>query len=101
MTTKQASMNVRDIARWGHDIDSIGDYDAWTQEWEDCKAKGETWGGRSRGGRGVRVSKGRTRDIHVSGVTMQFAGHVLLDETELILKRGRKYGLVGHNGVGK
>ena len=93
--------NVHDVARWGHGLEAMGSFDAWTEEWEDCKAKGEVWGGRSRGGRGVRVNKGRTRDIHVEGVTMQFAGNILLDASDLILIRGRKYGLVGNNGVGK
>ena len=100
MTTSSVA-NVEAIARWGHNIDELEEHDSWATEWADCKAAGEVWGGRSRGGRGVRVNRGILRDIHVEGLTMEFSGQVLLERCTLNLIRGHRYGLVGSNGSGK
>lgn len=43
----------------------------------------------------------RELDIHVSNFTITYGGAVLLDGADLRLVRGRRYGLVGRNGVGK
>ena len=43
----------------------------------------------------------RSRDINVQNFTLQHMGAVLLDETEIILNHGNRYGLVGANGCGK
>ena len=43
----------------------------------------------------------RELDIHVSNFTITYGGSVLLDGADLRLVRGRRYGLVGRNGVGK
>jgi ATP-binding cassette subfamily F protein 2 len=43
----------------------------------------------------------RARDINVSNFTLQHMGAVLLDETEIILNHGNRYGLIGRNGCGK
>ena len=40
-------------------------------------------------------------DILLKGATMDVNGLVLLEETDLTLVSGRKYGLVGRNGIGK
>mmetsp|Transcript_13695 Transcript_13695/g.31143 ORF Transcript_13695/g.31143 Transcript_13695/m.31143 type:complete len:794 (-) Transcript_13695:15-2396(-) len=52
----------------------------------------------------ARSKKGvdaRSRDINVQNFTMQHMGAVLLDETEVVLNHGNRYGLVGANGCGK
>jgi ATPase subunit of ABC transporter with duplicated ATPase domains len=41
------------------------------------------------------------RDIHVTGVTVNFGGQQLLVDAELRFVYGRRYGLIGRNGVGK
>ena len=43
----------------------------------------------------------RSRDINVTNFTLQHMGAVMLDETEIILNHGNRYGLVGLNGCGK
>eukprot|EP01138_Halocafeteria_seosinensis_P005701 gb/GECG01005828.1/.p1 GENE.gb/GECG01005828.1/~~gb/GECG01005828.1/.p1 ORF type:complete len:600 (+),score=102.19 gb/GECG01005828.1/:1-1800(+) len=40
-------------------------------------------------------------DIHLKNVTLGFDGSPLIDNAELRLVRGRRYGLVGRNGMGK
>jgi hypothetical protein len=92
---------VESTARWGHNPDQLDELDAWDSEWKKCKEDGESWGGRSRGGRGVRINTGFSKDIHVEGVSLQFFGKSLLQSAKLLLVHGHRYGLVGHNGVGK
>ena len=43
----------------------------------------------------------RSRDINVQNFTLQHKGAVLLDETEIVLNHGNRYGLIGRNGCGK
>ncbi|KAL7571272.1 hypothetical protein ACA910_008927 [Epithemia clementina (nom. ined.)] len=52
----------------------------------------------SRSRKGVDA---RSRDINVQNFTLQHMGAVLLDETEIVLNHGNRYGLVGANGCGK
>lgn len=52
----------------------------------------------SRSRKGVDA---RARDINVSNFTLQHMGAVLLDETEIILNHGNRYGLIARNGAGK
>ena len=40
-------------------------------------------------------------DIRVEGVELEVPGKQLLSDTDFILGRGRKYGLIGRNGIGK
>lgn len=42
-----------------------------------------------------------TRDINVSGVTVNFHGKPLLEETDLVINYGNRYGFIGPNGSGK
>ena len=69
------------------------------------RAQGKAWGGRGRGGRGVarryQAIGTRSRDVVVDGVTLAFAGRTLLERTEFRLVAGRRYALLGRNGVGK
>jgi ATP-binding cassette subfamily F protein 2 len=42
-----------------------------------------------------------TRDINVSGVTVTFHGKPLIEDTEIVINYGNRYGLIGPNGSGK
>jgi ABC-type multidrug transport system fused ATPase/permease subunit len=42
-----------------------------------------------------------TRDINVSGVTVNFHGKPLIEETDVIINYGNRYGFIGPNGSGK
>ena len=46
-------------------------------------------------------SKNREKDIQVSNFGITYGGNVLLDNADLRLAHGRRYGLVGRNGIGK
>jgi ATP-binding cassette, subfamily F, member 2 len=41
------------------------------------------------------------RDINVSGVTVTFHGKSLIEDTEIIVNYGNRYGFIGPNGSGK
>jgi len=41
------------------------------------------------------------RDINVGGVTVTFHGKPLIEDTEIIINYGNRYGLIGPNGSGK
>jgi len=43
----------------------------------------------------------RSRDIKVSNFTLLHKGSVMLDESEVTLNHGNRYGLIGRNGCGK
>lgn len=42
-----------------------------------------------------------TRDINVGGVSVAFHGKLLLEETDLTINYGNRYGFIGPNGSGK
>lgn len=42
-----------------------------------------------------------TRDINVSGVTVTFHGKSLVEETDIVINYGNRYGFIGPNGSGK
>lgn len=42
-----------------------------------------------------------TRDINVSGVSVTFHGKPLVEETDVIINYGNRYGFIGPNGSGK
>jgi ABC-type bacteriocin/lantibiotic exporter with double-glycine peptidase domain len=103
MTTNGRSLerSASTVARWGVNLGVTEDLDDWSSAWEEVKNSGGIWGGRSRGGRGIRKTSGYSESISVEGVTLQFLGKALLSSTKLSLIRGHRYGLVGQNGVGK
>ena len=43
----------------------------------------------------------RSKDINVQNFTLQHKGSVMLDESEIVLNYGNRYGLLGSNGSGK
>eukprot|EP00560_Eucampia_antarctica_P008317 CAMPEP_0197824980 /NCGR_PEP_ID=MMETSP1437-20131217/2137_1 /TAXON_ID=49252 ORGANISM="Eucampia antarctica, Strain CCMP1452" /NCGR_SAMPLE_ID=MMETSP1437 /ASSEMBLY_ACC=CAM_ASM_001096 /LENGTH=685 /DNA_ID=CAMNT_0043424805 /DNA_START=204 /DNA_END=2261 /DNA_ORIENTATION=- len=42
-----------------------------------------------------------TRDINVGGVSVNFHGRPLIEETDIVINYGRRYGFIGPNGSGK
>ena len=84
---------------------AIDDLDDFSSAWEEVKASGEAWGGRGRGGRGVArqyaCQSTATRDVIVDGVTLDFEGVSLLERSQLRFVAGRRYAIIGRNGVGK
>jgi len=89
------------IARWGFNLTQTEEIDDWSSSWRDCQRNGIPWGGRKKGGRGIRATKGKTSGISVENVSVAFLGQELLSNTKLSFQPNRRYGLVGENGVGK
>eukprot|EP01034_Spumella_vulgaris_P030769 gene30769-38031_t len=92
--------NAEEAARWGHDLHSLEEHDDLSSEWTAVREAGELWGGRRRGGRGVKCFV-NTDFVSIESVSLGFPGKELLVNSRLKLYPGRKYGLVGDNGVGK
>lgn len=73
--------------------------------WEQCKAEGEAWGGRGKGGRGIarqhQCMSLYTKDIILRAVSLSFGTKELLEDSDLRIVHGHRYGLIGDNGVGK
>jgi ATP-binding cassette subfamily F protein 3 len=46
-------------------------------------------------------STGKSKDIRLDGIDINFAGLRILTDASLTLAYGRRYGLVGRNGIGK
>ncbi|MBW0475308.1 hypothetical protein O181_015023 [Austropuccinia psidii MF-1] len=47
------------------------------------------------------LSKGKTKDIHVDNIDLNFGSNKILSGAKLDLAYGRRYGLIGRNGIGK
>lgn len=47
------------------------------------------------------VMHANTRDIKVGGVSVCFHGRALIEETEIVINYGNRYGFIGPNGSGK
>ncbi|WFD34547.1 hypothetical protein MCUN1_001388 [Malassezia cuniculi] len=47
------------------------------------------------------AAKGKNKDIHLPNIDVSFGSHRILSNAELTLAQGRRYGLIGRNGVGK
>ncbi|KAG2489307.1 hypothetical protein HYH03_012139 [Edaphochlamys debaryana] len=50
---------------------------------------------------GVLASHPQSRDVQISSFTLLYYGHELLQDSDLELNYGRRYGLLGPNGCGK
>lgn len=48
-----------------------------------------------------RLGSGKNNDLILENITLLIAGKTLLESTNVKLAYGRKYGLVGRNGIGK
>eukprot|EP00633_Aureoumbra_lagunensis_P003322 CAMPEP_0197287186 /NCGR_PEP_ID=MMETSP0890-20130614/3315_1 /TAXON_ID=44058 ORGANISM="Aureoumbra lagunensis, Strain CCMP1510" /NCGR_SAMPLE_ID=MMETSP0890 /ASSEMBLY_ACC=CAM_ASM_000533 /LENGTH=823 /DNA_ID=CAMNT_0042756553 /DNA_START=26 /DNA_END=2497 /DNA_ORIENTATION=+ len=85
--------------------EALDEIDDFASAWRECQKQGKAWGGRGFGGRGIarqyQTMSTASRDIVIDGVTLAFAGKELLKRTTLRLVNGRRYVLLGENGVGK
>merc|ERR1712232_924993 len=48
-----------------------------------------------------RKTHANTRDVNVSGVTVTFHSKPLIEDTDLVINYGNRYGFIGPNGSGK
>ena len=48
-------------------VDELAEMDDWGSAWQDAKDKGEAWGGRGKGGRGVQRNTWQPKDVYVEG----------------------------------
>lgn len=48
-------------------VDELAEMDDWGSAWQDAKDKGESWGGRGKGGRGIKRNTWQPKDIFVEG----------------------------------
>jgi ATP-binding cassette subfamily F protein 2 len=55
----------------------------------------------SRSATGVLVSDPKGRDIKIDAYTLSFHGRLLIENAEIALNYGQRYGLLGENGSGK
>jgi ATP-binding cassette subfamily F protein 2 len=49
----------------------------------------------------VLVSDVKARDIKIDSFTLSFHGRLLIENAEISLNYGQRYGLLGENGSGK
>ncbi|KAM0748253.1 putative regulation of translational elongation-related protein [Meredithblackwellia eburnea MCA 4105] len=47
------------------------------------------------------ANKGKSKDIHLDSIDVNFGSHRILSNATLTLAEGRRYGLIGRNGIGK
>ncbi|GFZ42543.1 Probable ATP-binding cassette sub-family F member 3 homolog [Saitozyma sp. JCM 24511] len=47
------------------------------------------------------AAKGKSKDIHLTNIDVSFASNRILSGATLTMAHGRRYGLIGRNGVGK
>mmetsp|Transcript_25081 Transcript_25081/g.61770 ORF Transcript_25081/g.61770 Transcript_25081/m.61770 type:complete len:488 (+) Transcript_25081:262-1725(+) len=69
--------------------------------WEECKQEGALWGGRGHGGRGLRITGDNLQSIHLPSVSLVYLNNELLVDSPMYIVQGKRYGLLGRNGVGK
>ncbi|KAJ8601215.1 hypothetical protein CTAYLR_003285 [Chrysophaeum taylorii] len=103
--TKKTTIKATTKRNVDEDQAGLDETDDFASAWRLCQAEGRSWGGRGFGGRGVarryQCISSASRDVIVDGVTLAFAGKELLQRAELRLVGGRRYALLGRNGVGK
>lgn len=68
-----------------------------TKELEDFEMKKAA----ARAVTGVLASHPNSTDVHIINLSLTFHGQELLSDTKLELNSGRRYGLIGLNGIGE
>ena len=82
-------------------LETLGDHDDSANAWKDTKAS-ESWGGRGKGGRGLKRQTLQPKDINLSNISLDYDSRNLLERGELKFINGNRcYGLLGRNGSGK
>ncbi|KAL3786498.1 hypothetical protein HJC23_010664 [Cyclotella cryptica] len=69
--------------------------------WTECKASNKLWGGKGKGGRGIRITGDNFEAIHLPTVSICYEGNELLVDSKMDIIKGHRYALLGRNGVGK
>ncbi|KAL9191248.1 hypothetical protein ACHAXT_000954 [Thalassiosira profunda] len=69
--------------------------------WKECREESRLWGGRGRGGRGIRITGDNFANVRLPSVSLSYEGQELLVDSPMDIVRGHRYGLIGRNGVGK
>jgi len=89
-------------ARAAEELEALDDH---STAWKECQEQGKLWGGRGHGGRGLRSvytsTTAQVKSVHLQNVSLQFAGNDLLQNATIQITEGKRYGLIGRNGVGK
>ena len=71
----------------------------------ELSSKGPVYGGAesasARTCTGLLTSEPRSRDVKISSFALSLHGKVLVEDTEIELTAGQRYGLIGRNGCGK
>lgn len=62
---------------------------------------GVALGSAARTATGQLVSEKRARDIKLNAFSISLHGNILVEDTELEISWGNRYGLIGRNGCGK
>lgn len=75
----------------------LAEVDALTKELEDFELKKAA----ARAVTGVLASHPNSTDVHIINLSLTFHGQELLSDTKLELNSGRRYGLIGLNGIGE
>jgi len=87
------------VAKSTQELEDMDDHGS---AWAEINADGkDNWGGRGYGGRGVHSGANTASNIHLSGVSLQYAGNDLLQNATIQINGGHRYGLIGRNGSGK
>ncbi|KAG7338118.1 ABC transporter [Nitzschia inconspicua] len=85
-----------------HDInDDLLELNDHSSAWKQVQAEQSQWGGRGKGGRGVRYYGDNHANLYLPSVSLQFQGKTLLQDSVMTIDKGHRYGLLGRNGVGK
>ena len=48
-------------------VDELAEMDDWASAWKEAQERGEAWGGRGKGGRGIQRNTWQPKDIYVEG----------------------------------
>ncbi|KAG7340898.1 ABC transporter [Nitzschia inconspicua] len=92
---KQNQPKTHDI---NEDLLELNDH---SSAWKQVQAEQSQWGGRGKGGRGVRYYGDNYTNLYLPSVSLQFQGKTLLQDSIMTIDKGHRYGLLGRNGVGK
>jgi len=52
--------------------DELDAVDDWSSAWRDVREKGERWGGRGKGRRGIQRNTWQPKDVWIEGVTLAY-----------------------------
>jgi len=65
--------SAEDIARWGLNLEDTEAQDALSEAWNECRGANETWGGRGKGGRGLKMTVNGD-SVSMTNVMLSFTG---------------------------